>query len=100
MPFNAAILRDCNPATEKVWLDGRHIKTQRPMKKFNDHWFGPFRVQKVLSRNAYRLTDPITERPQPGQPEPILADNGEPEYEVEAILDSQMHYRKLQYLVR
>jgi hypothetical protein len=91
------------------------------MKKFDDRWFGPFRVQKVLSRNAYRLTlphnfrrihpvfhvsllrrwhsDPITERPQPSQPEPVLADSGDPEYEVEAILNSRMHYRKLQYLV-
>jgi hypothetical protein len=107
---------------EKVWLDGRHIKTQRPMKKFDDRWFGPFRVQKVLSRNAYRLTlphnfrhihpvfhvsilrcwhpDPIAEHSQPDQPEPLLADNGEPEYEDETILDSRMHYRKLQYLVR
>src|ERR1700733_12967323 len=91
------------------------------MKKLDNRWFGPFRVQKVLSRNAYCLTlphnfrrihpifhvsllhcwhlDPIPECPQPDQPEPLLADNGEPEYEVETILDSRMHYRKLQYLV-
>ena len=43
--------------------------------------------------------DTITEQPQPDHPDPILADDGQPEYEVEAILDSRMHYRKLQYLV-
>ena len=107
---------------DKVWLDGRHIKTQRPIKKLDDRWFGPFEIQKVLSRNAYRLKLPqsfrrvhpvfhvsllrrwnpdlIAERPQPTNPEPILADNGEPEYEVECVLDSRMHYRKLQYLVQ
>ena len=109
-------------AGDKVWLDGRHIKTQRPIKKFDDRWFGPFEIQKVLSRNAYRLKlpqsfrrahpvfhvsllrrwhpDPIMERPQPTNPEPILADGEEPEYEVERVLDSRMHYRKLQYLVQ
>ena len=109
-------------AGDKVWLDGRHIKTQRPIKKFDDRWFGPFEIQKVLSRNAYRLKlpqsfrrvhpvfhvlllrcwhpDPITEHPQPTNPEPILADGEEPEYEVERVLDSRMHYRKLQYLVQ
>src|ERR1700742_1209196 len=106
---------------EKVWLDGRHIKTQRPTKKFDDRSFRPFRVQKVLSRNAYRLTlphnfrhihpvfhvlllrcwhpDPIAERPQPEQPEPLLTENSEPEYEVKPILDSRTYYWKLQYLV-
>src|ERR1700742_3418401 len=42
---------------EKVWLDGRHIKTQR-LKKFDGNWFGPFRVQNVLSCNTYSLTLP------------------------------------------
>jgi len=40
---------------EKVWLDGWHIKTKRPTKKLDDCWFGPFRVVKVVSRNAYKV---------------------------------------------
>jgi len=43
---------------DKVWLDGRHIKKQRPIKKLDDRWFGPFEIQKVLSQNAYRLKLP------------------------------------------
>ena len=73
--------------------------------KLGSNRYGPFEIQKVLSRNAYRLKlpqsfrrvhpvfhvsllrrwhpDPIAERPQPTNPEPVLADGGEPKYEVE-----------------
>jgi len=107
---------------DKVWLDGRNIRTQRPSKKLDDRWFGPFPVQKVISRNAYRLKldrnfrrvypvfhvsllrrwtpDLIAERPKPTRPPPELMSDGQLEYEVEAILDSRTRYRKLQYLVK
>lgn len=106
---------------EKVWLDSRNIKTTRPAKKLDDKWFGPFIIEKVVSPNAYRLKlttafrrlhpvfnitllrrfnpDTVAERPQPDHPEPELDEKGEETYEVEAILDSRLHYRKLQYLV-
>jgi hypothetical protein len=45
-------------AGEKAWLDGRHINMQRPFKRFDNRWFGLFEIQKVLSRNAYRLKLP------------------------------------------
>jgi len=107
---------------DKVWLDARNIKTQRPAKKLDDRWFGPFPIQKVINRNAYRLKlprtfrrvhpvfhisllrrwtpDPIAERPKPHHPPPDIAADGHVEYEVEVILDSRIRYRKLQYLVK
>lgn len=107
---------------DKVWLDGRNVKTVRPAKKLDDRWFGPFSIHKVVNRNAYHLKlprnfrrvhpvfhvsllrrwtpDSIIERPRPTRPEPEIAEDGKPEYEVEDILDSRIRYRKLQYLVR
>lgn len=105
---------------DKVWLDGRNIKTSRPTKKLDDRWFGPFVIDKAASRNAYRLKltptfsklypvfhvsllrrfvpDVIEERPRPTHPEPEIVDD-EPEYEVEAILDSRLIRKHLHYLV-
>ena len=81
---------------DKVWLDGRNIKTQRPTKKLDDRWFGPFKVTKVLSRAGYKLAltpafaklhpvfhvsllrrfhpDQIAERPEPDRPGPVDVD--------------------------
>ena len=106
---------------DKVWLDSRNIKTVRPMKKLDDRWFGPFKIKDIISQNAYRLElspalakihpvfhvsllrpftpDEIQERPQNHHPAPILDADGELSYEVEAILDSRYHNRRLEYLV-
>lgn len=106
---------------DKVWLDGRNIKTQRPTKKLDDRWFGPFKVTKVLSRAGYKLAltpafsklhpvfhvsllrrfhpDQIADRPDPDRPEPEEVE-GELEYEVEKILDSKINrWKKLEYLI-
>ena len=107
---------------DMVWLDSRNLKTKRPMKKFDDKWFGPFPVDKVISDNAYKLKltpgfrqvhpvfnvtllrkfipDEIENRPRNTRPEPEIADDGVPEYEVEEILDSRMSGRSFQYLVK
>lgn len=107
---------------DKVWLDSRNIKTTRPTKKLDDKWFGPFPIDKILSRNAYRLKlpthfkkvhpvfhvsllrrfipDPILERPQPNHPPPEIDEEGESAYEAESILDSRYSYGKLQYLIK
>jgi len=91
---------------DKVWLDGRNIKTDRPTKKLDDRWFGPFQVTKAHSRNAYRLKltpgfakiYPVFHvsfivsnliRSQRDPAEPVIVD-GEPEYEVDKILDSKL----------
>ena len=91
------------------------------MKKLDNRWFGPFKIKEIISRNAYRLElspalakihpvfhvsllrpftpDEIQERPQNHHPAPILDADCEISYEVEAILDSRYHNRRLEYLV-
>jgi len=105
---------------DKVWLDGRNIKTTRPTKKLDDRWFGPFKVEKPVSRNAYKLKltkafaqlypvfhvsllrrchpDQITERPQPSRPDPELVGD-HLEYEIDKVLDSKLVRSHLHYLV-
>jgi hypothetical protein len=105
---------------DKVWLDGRDIKTTRPSKKLSDKWLGPFPIDKVVSRNAYRLKlppsmnihptfhiarlrkfkpDTISGRPQPPPPPPDIVD-GLPEYEVEEVLDARQSLKAFEYLVK
>src|SRR5882724_13482481 len=43
---------------EKVWLNGKNITTTHPMKKLDHKWLGPYPVDKVISRNTYRLKLP------------------------------------------
>lgn len=90
---------------DKVWLDGRNIKTTRPTKKLDDRRFGPFTITKVLSRNTYTAfaklhpvfhvsllwrcdPDEIAERPAPSHPEPELV-GGELEYKVDKVFGLQ-----------
>ena len=107
---------------DMVWLDSKNIKTTRPSKKFDDRWFGPFPIVKILSSNTYQLKltpafkrirpvfnvnllrkvspDEIAERPKPSHPEPEINNEGELEYEVEEVLDSRLFRRQLQYLMK
>ena len=106
---------------DQVFLDGRHIKTNRPTAKFEDKWFGPYEVLEKVGLSAYKLKLPRSwkkvhpvfnevllkpavqpEFPSqclPPPPPPELVDEEE-EYEVEEILDSRRHRRKLQFLVK
>src|SRR5882672_6769887 len=43
---------------DKVWLNGQNITTTRPMKKLDHKWLGPYPMEKVISRSAYRLKLP------------------------------------------
>lgn len=106
---------------DKVWLDAKDIKTKRPTKKFDDKWYGPFEITKVVNRNAYKLrlptlfkslhpvfhvvklrpyiSDPIAARPPPPPPPaPELVD-GHEEHEIESILDSKYRWNRLWYFV-
>ena len=106
---------------EQVWLEGKNLHTSHPTNKLRPKRFGPFNVMEVLGPTTYRLDlpqnwkihnafhasllTPYVETTEHGrnyaEPQPELID-GEPEYEVERILDSRRHGRgrQLQYLVQ
>ena len=104
---------------DKVWLDARNIKTQRPLVKLDHRSLGLFEVFENIGASTVCLRLPATvqihpifhvsllehaaDDPYPGQiappPPPIIVD-GEEEWEVATILDSRLHYNRLQYLVK
>jgi transposase InsO family protein len=106
---------------DRVWLDSSDIKTTRPSAKLAHKQLGPYKVERCVGRDSYRLRLPISMRrlhpvfsivkltpappdPFPGRqtvppPDPILVD-GHMQYEVEEILDSRTRYRRLEYLVK
>ena len=43
---------------DQVLLLGWNIHTDRPPKKFEDKYFGPFKIEKKLSNLAYKLKLP------------------------------------------
>jgi hypothetical protein len=93
---------------DQVWLEGTNLKTLYPMAKLGPKQYGPFKVVKQLSEAVYRLEIPRQWKihnvfhanlltpykemelhgPNFTRPPPDLID-GEPEYEVEKILDAQ-----------
>ena len=106
---------------DKVWLDGRDIRTMRPTKKLDDKWYGPFEIERIINRNACRLKlpprfrihptfhvsklrrslpDTIPGRQTPPVPPPPVLKDGAVEYEVERIDDSRVQRGRLQYLVK
>lgn len=106
---------------DKVWLDAKHLKTDRPTKKLDDKWFGPFPIEKVVSRSAFRLKlpktmkvhpvfnvsklrpyipDPVMHRHPKPPPPPTITEDGSKEFEVESIEDSRFRRNRLEYLVK
>jgi hypothetical protein len=104
-----------------VWLEGKNLRVNQPTAKLAPRRHGPFKVVQVMSTVNYRLElptqwsihpvfhidllTPYRETTMHGpnftRPTPELID-GEEEYSVEKILDSQ-HFgrrRRLQYLVK
>jgi len=101
---------------EMVWFLPRTVRTTRPSRKLDYKKIGPFKILAKTGINTYRLEFPPTmkihnnihisllepyhdnqfpsQRQEP--PPPIIID-GEPEYELEEIIDSRLHYGKLQY---
>jgi len=106
---------------DRVWLEGTHLHTSHPTHKLRPKQFGLFEVTEELSLVTYRLDLPPTwklhnafhasllhpyheTREHGGNqvpPAPELIE-GEPEWEVEAILASRRHgpSKQLQYLVK
>ena len=106
---------------DQVWLEGRNLQVERPSIKLAPKRYRPFKIRKVLSPITYQLELPPqwkihdvfhvdlltpyheTELHGPNymRPPPDLID-GEEEYKVEEVLQSQKvgRGRKVQYLVK
>lgn len=101
---------------DKVWLSTKNIRTKRPSRKLDHKQEGPFTIIRKVGASSYELELPASVRihpifhssllrldtndPLPGQvlpPPPPVEVDGEPEWEVEQILDSRRHYGRLQY---
>lgn len=103
---------------EKVWLDARNLRTNRPARKLDFKRVGPFPILEKVGTRSYRLQLPKTMKvhpvfhvdllekyhpdPIPGRtprPLPPVVVDGEEEFVVEYILDSRLFKGQLQYFV-
>ena len=94
----------------------RNIRTTRPCKKLDYKKIGPFKILAKIGTSSYKLDLPTSMRihntfhisllelyndnklpSQGSEPPPPIILEGEPEYELEEIIDSRLHYNKLQY---
>jgi len=99
-----------------VWLLPRNIKTTRLSKKLDYKKIGPFKILAKIGTSAYKLAlppsmaihntfhisllEPYQDNRFPSQskePPPPIQIEGEDEYQVDEIIDSRLHYNKLQY---
>ena len=103
----------------EVWLLQKNLKTTWPSSKLDFKRLEKFRITKKVSSHAYKLEllaamkvhpvfhvsllEPAASDPLPGQlqppPPPVIID-GEPEWEVDEIVDSKFMGKTLRYLVR
>jgi hypothetical protein len=93
---------------DEVWLDARHIRTQRPSRKLDWKNLGRFKITRILNPWVYELelppsmkihnvfhvsklspaaTDPL--KGQVAPPAPPIEVEGDISYEVEEVLDSK-----------
>jgi hypothetical protein len=104
---------------DKVWLEGHNLTTTHPSAKLAPRCYSPFPIICVISRISYQLQlpsqwkihnvfhatllTPYKETPLHGkqyqEPVPEVI-NGQPEWEVEAVLRVRRRRNQLQYLVR
>ena len=103
---------------DKVWLRMKDIKINCPSCKLAERQLGPFEIVKVIFPNAVKLKLPTSFKiydvinvsrvrlykpPVVGQrvtPPEAIEVEGNPEYEVEEVLNSRLKKRKLEYLVK
>ena len=106
---------DFRPGDE-VLLEGENLRTNRPLKKLDHRRFGPFKIIRKVGKRAYRLKLPSTWRVHPvfhvsklslyhrhgtiTLPPPPDIIEGEPQQEIEDIIDQRVRRGKLQYLVK
>jgi hypothetical protein len=104
---------------DKVWLEGKNLRTPYESRKMASKREGPFEIEEVLGPVTYKLIlpqqwrihpvfhatllSPYRETPAHGpnfpQPPPDRV-QGEEQYEVEAILAHKQTRGELQYLVK
>ena len=103
-----------------VLLDTRNIQTTRPCRKLDNKHAGPFKVIQRVGHRAYELDlppqmqlstrvfhvsllEPAWNNALPEEinlpPPPVIVGNQE-EWELEANIDSRIHYQTLQYCVK
>ena len=101
---------------DMVWFIPRNVKTTRPSKKLDYKKMGPFKIIKKVGTSSYKLDlptsmrihntfhisllEPYEDNKFPSQiqtPPPPIEIDGEPEYELEEIIDSRLYRNKLQY---
>jgi hypothetical protein len=103
---------------EKVWLDSRNLRLRTNSPKLTDRHLGPFKVLEKLSDRAYRLDLPenlkihnvfyvgLLSKGKEDKSRPILRElgplevEGEEEYEVEEIIDSERRPNRWYYRVK
>src|SRR6266850_2385780 len=104
---------------QKVWLEGTNLHTTHPTAKLHPKHYGPFRIIEAIGMTTYRLELPAQwkihnvfhgslllpyhETKEHGanfpEPAPELIE-GQPEWEVEKILNSRRYRGKKQYLIK
>jgi len=104
---------------QKVWLEGTNLHTTHPTVKLHPKRYRPFKVIEVLGLTTYRLELPVRwkihnafhgslllpyyktkeHRRNFPEPAPELIE-GQPEWEVEEILNSRQYRCKTQYLIK
>jgi len=101
---------------DMVWFLTRNVRTTRPCKKSDYKKIGPFKILAKIGSSAYKLDLPDTMKihntihisllepyennklpSQRQEPPPPIIIEGEPEYELEEIVDARLYYGKLQY---
>ena len=101
---------------DMVWLLPRNNHTTQPSKKLGWKKIGPFKITAKIGSNAYKLDlppsmkihntfhisllEPYEDNTFPSQiqePPPPIQIEGEDQYELDEIIDSRLHYNKLQH---
>ena len=104
---------------DQVLLSSANINLSTPSHKLSPKFIGPFTIEKVISPVAYQLTLPTTMKIHPVfhisqlwpylDPSPLhevppcpppVEVEGNLEYEVETILNKQIHWQQTEYLVK
>ena len=95
---------------DKVWLNERNIRTTRLSKKLDNKKVGPFTILAKVGKSSYKLEvppsmrihstfhisllEPYSDNSLPSQrkePPPPIDTKGEPEYELDELVDSRLY---------